>query len=165
MLALDSFCCVLVHHFPNGMLTSGHGKQPGDKVSAVVAGTKDQSNQATSAKRDSFAGDEEEKEYSSSTVTSTREKHTGGSIQPKRRYILFVGHLPYEATAEDIVDHFEKRGVQVKNLRLLTKKETGKSRGIAFVEFDSPKMMQVGSFVLPPLPNTTLGEGVEMRQG
>lgn len=81
-----------------------------------------------------------------------REKHAGSSIKPKRRYILFVGHLPYEATAEDIVDHFEKKGVQVKNLRLLTKKETGKSRGIAFIEFDSAKMMQVCSFV--PTPRT-----------
>ena len=145
------------------MLTSGHGKQPGDKVSAVVAGTEDQSNRTTSTKRDSFSSDEGGKEYLPPTVSSTREKHAGSSIKPKRRYILFVGHLPYEATAEDIADHFEKKGVQVKNLRLLTKKETGKSRGIAFVEFDSAKMMQVCSFVPTPPHNTTLGERVEMR--
>jgi len=142
------------------MLTSGHGKQPGDKMSAVATTPKDQSNQATSTKSDSFSGDEGGKEYSSD---SAREKHAGGSIKPKRRYILFVGHLSYEATAEDIVDHFEKRGVQVKNLRLLTKKETGESRGIAFVEFDSAKMMQVGSFVPLPVLNAMLGEGVGIR--
>ena len=121
-------------------------------MSAVATTPKDQSNQATSMKKDSFSDDEGEKEYSSSTTDSTREKHTGGSIKPKRRYILFVGHLSYEATAEDVVDHFEKRGVRVNNLRLLTKKETGKSRGIAFVEFDSAKMMQVGVGSFVPLP-------------
>ena len=135
-------------------MTSDHGKQPGDKMSAVATTPKDQSNQATSTKRDSFSDDEGGKEYSSD---STREKHTGGSIKPKKRYILFVGHLSYEATAEDVVDHFEKRGVRVNNLRLLTKKETGKSRGIAFVEFDSAKMMQVGSFVPLPVLNATGG--------
>lgn len=118
-------------------------------MSAVATTPKDQSNQATSTKRDSFSDDEGGKEYSSD---STREKHTGGSIKSKRRYILFVGHLSYEATAEDVVDHFEKRGVRVNNLRLLTKKETGKSRGIAFVEFDSAKMMQVGVGSFVPLP-------------
>lgn len=123
-------------------------------MSAVATTPKDQSNQATSTKRDSLSDDEGGKEYSSD---STREKHTGGSIKPKRRYILFVGHLSYEATAEDVVDHFEKRGVRVNNLRLLTKKETGKSRGIAFVEFDSAKMMQVGSFVPLPVLNATGG--------
>lgn len=51
----------------------------------------------------------------------------------------------------------------MKNLRLLTKKETGESRGIAFVEFDSAKMMQVGSFVPLPVPNAMLGEGVGIR--
>ena len=61
----------------------------------------------------------------------------------KKRYILFVGNLPYTASSEDVVGHFEGKGVPVKEVRMATVKETGKSRGFSFVEFKSPKDLQV----------------------
>ena len=60
----------------------------------------------------------------------------------KKRYILFLGNLPRGASQDDIIDHFSKRGVPITELRLLTDKESGKSKGCAFAEFSSNKAMQ-----------------------
>lgn len=60
----------------------------------------------------------------------------------KKRYILFLGNLPRGASQDDVIDHFSKRGVPITELRLLTDKESGKSKGCAFAEFSSSKTMQ-----------------------
>ena len=60
----------------------------------------------------------------------------------KKRYILFLGNLPHSANRDDIMEHFSKRGVPIAELRLLTDKETGKSKGYAFAEFSNAKSMQ-----------------------
>jgi len=48
------------------------------------------------------------------------------------RFIVFVGNLPYTATQELLQTHFKK--IEPVSIRLLTDKETGKSKGTAFVE-------------------------------
>lgn len=48
------------------------------------------------------------------------------------RFIVFVGNLPYTATQELLQAHFKK--IEPVSIRLLTDKETGKSKGTAFVE-------------------------------
>ena len=60
----------------------------------------------------------------------------------KKRYILFLGNLPRDASQDDVIDHFSKRGVPITDLRLLTDKESGESKGCAFAEFSSNKAMQ-----------------------
>lgn len=60
----------------------------------------------------------------------------------KKRYILFLGNLPHSASHDDIIEHFSKRGVPVMDLRLLTDRESGKSKGCAFAEFSNNKQMQ-----------------------
>jgi nucleolar protein 6 len=62
--------------------------------------------------------------------------------QKKRRYLLFAGNLPQSASREEIVSHFERRGVRIAEFRLLSHKDTGKSRGCGFMEFCSEKDMQ-----------------------
>lgn len=59
-------------------------------------------------------------------------------IKPRknRLYILFVGNFPYFATKEDIQTHFAECG-GIKDVRIATDKETKKSKGYAFVEFDN----------------------------
>lgn len=48
------------------------------------------------------------------------------------RFICFVGNLPYTATQELLQAHFKK--IEPVSIRLLTDKETGKSKGTAFLE-------------------------------
>lgn len=65
-----------------------------------------------------------------------------GESKKKRRYLLFVGNLPLNASREDIITHFEHRGVHISEFRLLSHKDTGKSKGCGFMEFASDKEMQ-----------------------
>eukprot|EP00965_Chrysotila_dentata_P258854 6213365-Pleurochrysis_carterae.AAC.5 len=49
----------------------------------------------------------------------------------------FVGQLPYQASAHDIEEHFKSAGAAPSYVRLLTNKQGGGSRGMAFVEFSN----------------------------
>jgi RNA recognition motif-containing protein len=51
-----------------------------------------------------------------------------------RRYILFVGSLPYKATEDDIKKHFNSTPISI---RIRTDKATKKPRGFIIVEFDN----------------------------
>lgn len=49
---------------------------------------------------------------------------------------LFVGNLPYNATENDLQDHFGQAGVVV-SVNILQDRTTGRSRGFGFVEMSS----------------------------
>ncbi|KAK6382672.1 hypothetical protein LTS17_003341 [Exophiala oligosperma] len=50
------------------------------------------------------------------------------------RFIVFVGNLPFDATAAQIKQHFSK--LAPTSVRISTDKTTGKGKGFAFLEFD-----------------------------
>lgn len=50
------------------------------------------------------------------------------------RFICFVGNLPFDCTLEQLQQHF--RVLNPSQIRHATDKETGKSKGFAFLEFD-----------------------------
>lgn len=54
---------------------------------------------------------------------------------------LFVGNLPYDATAAELKDFFSSAGV-VSHVSLPVERESGKPRGFAFVEFPDPAHAQ-----------------------
>lgn len=70
-----------------------------------------------------------------------QDKATVTGRSKRRRYILFLGNLPVSASREDVVSHFKKKGVPTSELRLLTHKDSGKSRGCGFMELDSNAAM------------------------
>ena len=47
---------------------------------------------------------------------------------------LYIGNLPWGATEDMLKDHFEQYGA-IKGVRIITDRETGKSRGFGFVDF------------------------------
>ena len=49
---------------------------------------------------------------------------------------LYVGNISFKSTEADILQHFEQAG-QVVDCRLITDRNTGQSRGFAFVEMGS----------------------------
>ena len=48
---------------------------------------------------------------------------------------LYVGNIPFSTTEEDLRDLFSKHGT-VESVNVITDRETGRSRGFAFVEMD-----------------------------
>jgi RNA recognition motif-containing protein len=49
---------------------------------------------------------------------------------------IFVGNLPFSCTEETVRTLFERYG-QVNSARIMTDRETGRSRGFAFVEMEN----------------------------
>lgn len=49
---------------------------------------------------------------------------------------IFVGNMPFNATADDLRELFEPYG-EVENTSVITDRETGRSRGFGFVEMPS----------------------------
>ena len=54
---------------------------------------------------------------------------------------IFVGNLPYEITENELKDMFSAHGT-VNRIKLLTDRDTGRPRGIAFVTMDDFKEAQ-----------------------
>src|SRR5262249_1931583 len=54
---------------------------------------------------------------------------------------LFVGNLPYDATEEEIRQHFSSVG-NLSYISIPLDRETGKKRGFAFVEFSDAQQAQ-----------------------
>lgn len=80
---------------------------------------------------------------------------------PKKRYLVFIGNLPYTIEKGDLEKLFKDIGIQmqcfgftficyieVMSIRLLSDKVTGKPRGIAFAEFPDAENMEVSTFFL-----------------
>ena len=73
----------------------------------------------------------------------------------KSRWIVFIGNLPFSATTTSVSAHFAS--LKPIGVRLLTDKATGKSRGIAFVEFDNYDRMKT---CLEKYHHTEFNDGV-----
>lgn len=54
---------------------------------------------------------------------------------------LFVGNLPYSITSQDLNEIFTRIG-EVREIKLVTDAESGKSKGFAFVEMASAELGQ-----------------------
>jgi RNA recognition motif-containing protein len=54
---------------------------------------------------------------------------------------LYVGNLPFSTTEEDLREMFEQHGPTV-SVRVITDRETGRSRGFGFVEFEEESNAQ-----------------------
>ena len=62
-------------------------------------------------------------------------------MQPTVGSNLFIFHLPNDWTDEDLRQNFETFGLIV-SARIMTDRETGRSRGFGFVSYDNPQSAQ-----------------------
>lgn len=74
-------------------------------------------------------------------------------MEPK----LYVGNLPYSATEDDLRELFSRAGT-VKSVVLINDRDTGRSKGFGFVEYDSQEEAQkaIGMFNGTQLQERTL---------
>ncbi|XP_077993811.1 uncharacterized protein LOC144447609 [Glandiceps talaboti] len=61
----------------------------------------------------------------------------------KHRMVLFVGNLPFNTTKEELEEHFSKTG-GVTEIRLITNKDTGESKGFGYVQFKNQQSFKKG---------------------
>ncbi len=51
---------------------------------------------------------------------------------------IYVGNLPWSTTKEELAEAFaDKSGVEITDSRIITDRETGRSRGFGFVEVET----------------------------
>jgi RNA recognition motif-containing protein len=55
---------------------------------------------------------------------------------------LYVGNIPYPATADELNDHFTSAGC-VKLVDRLTERRTGRNRGFCFMEMESAEGAEI----------------------
>lgn len=48
---------------------------------------------------------------------------------------IYIGNLPFNSTEDEVRDFFQTHG-EVHSVRIITDRETGRSRGFAFIEMD-----------------------------
>ena len=55
---------------------------------------------------------------------------------------LFVGNIPYDINESDLKSIFEEGGRTVTEVKIITDRFTGKSRGFGFISYDSESMAE-----------------------
>jgi len=55
---------------------------------------------------------------------------------------IYIGNLEYGVTETDLRKAFEQKGIAVKEVRIITDRFTGKSKGFGFAEFESEEETQ-----------------------
>ena len=84
--------------------------------------------------------EEEEEDDKVKVNTAQSQKATGKPQQnkeqeaKKKRYVLFVGNLPFSITEEELKKHFSTKASQIVDIRIPKKDNTNLSRGFAYVE-------------------------------
>lgn len=107
------------------------------------------------APRKVYAQEAKASRTSEGSSTASKNKDTSLSRQ-RHRYIAFIGNLPFTATGDDLIQQFEKKGVCISQVRLLTDKASGASRGCCFAEFPNARTLQASSLHYHTYPNTNL---------
>lgn len=59
--------------------------------------------------------------------------------EPKK---LYVGNLEYGVTEDTLRSFIEEKGINVKEIRIIVDKYSGKPKGFGFVEFDTEEQAQ-----------------------
>ena len=55
---------------------------------------------------------------------------------------LYIGNLSYETTADELKSVIEAKGIVVKEIRVISDKVTGRSKGFGFAEFETEEEAQ-----------------------
>lgn len=128
-----------------------HAKELKDKIAKLEADEAMNAKERRSAKRKAEAIATEESGCPANELLEWYDTISPPNKEDKDAkkipYIVFIGQLSYSTTTDMIYDHFHntlgpdvitKESVKI---RLLTDSKTKKSRGMAFVELDSPEAM------------------------
>lgn len=60
----------------------------------------------------------------------------------QKRFVLFVGNIPFDTTKQDIAGHFSKVG-DIVDIRIPTEQGSNKPRGFAYIEVQNETAYEV----------------------
>ena len=63
-------------------------------------------------------------------------------LEEKNQNRLYIGNLDYGATEEEITQAFADKGIEVKEVRIIKDKFSGRSKGFGFAEVDSEEKIE-----------------------
>lgn len=55
---------------------------------------------------------------------------------------VYIGNLSYNVTEQELKQAIENRGISVKEVKIITDKFSGRSKGFGFAEFDTEEQTQ-----------------------
>ena len=55
---------------------------------------------------------------------------------------LYIGNLDYNTTADDLKELLKEKGISAKEVKVITDKYSGKSKGFGFAEFETAEEAQ-----------------------
>lgn len=55
---------------------------------------------------------------------------------------IYIGNLSYNLTEEDLRKAIEEKGIKAKEVKLIVDRDTGRSKGFGFAEFDTEEETQ-----------------------
>ncbi|MCK4916796.1 MAG: RNA-binding protein [Candidatus Omnitrophica bacterium] len=61
---------------------------------------------------------------------------------------VYLGNLEFGLTEEDLQKSFDEKHIAVKEIKIITDKFSGRSKGFGFAEFDTPELAQQAIDVL-----------------
>ncbi|XP_018573498.1 nucleolin 1 [Anoplophora glabripennis] len=95
----------------------------------------------SSNKKQKIAISNEKESNNTKTVDLEQLKENNLVVKNQKRFVLFVGNIPYETNKQDLIEHFKKSG-EIKHVRIPTEKKTSKPRGFAYVELSDEETYQ-----------------------
>ena len=87
--------------------------------------------------------EEKEEILNEENVQKENDKEENNEIHEEKKQekqdkaILFIGNLPFATTKEQIAKHFQCVADNIVDIRIITKKDTKKPKGCAFLELNS----------------------------
>ncbi|XP_005112957.1 uncharacterized RNA-binding protein C365.04c [Aplysia californica] len=90
--------------------------------------------------------------FSLSLINGQIDTSANEANKDSKKYVLFVGNLPYDVTKEQLEEHFRKTG-GIKSIRIPKERGSDRGRGFAYMEFDG----RISHGIALRLHQTTLG--------
>jgi len=120
-------------------------KEEGREASSVAAASGTEADVEDTTMPDTKEENEEQMKIDARKTNDQKKKGKGGSkkaLITSKEGVIYLGHIPHGFYEEQMLGFFSQFG-KVRQVRLSRSKKTGRSRGYAFIQFESNEVAKV----------------------